>query len=82
MLLKSPYINIEDVHELRDKTRIGELIEFTSDKYARCDGFGYQPFKNVKKVKGIVTAKYPNVFVLNDNSTFSWVEYILGKNVI
>lgn len=82
MLLKSPHINIEDVHELRDKTRIGELIEFTSDKYARCDGFGYQPFKNVKKVKGIVTAKYPNVFVLNDNNTFSWVEYILGKNVI
>ena len=71
MLLKAPHIHVEDVHKLRDNTRIGELIEFTSDKYARCDGFGYQPFKNVKKVKGIVTAKYPNVFVLNDNSTFS-----------
>lgn len=82
MLLKAPHIHVEDVHELRDNTRIGELIEFTSDKYTRCDRFGYQPFKNIKKVKGIVTAKYPNVFVLNDNSTFSWVEYIIGKNVM
>ena len=81
MLLKTPHIHVEDV-QLRDNTRIGELVEFTSDKYARCDGFGYQPFKDTKKVKGIVTAKYPNVFVLNDNQTFSWTEYIIGKNVI
>lgn len=82
MLLKAPYIHVEDVNKLRDNTRIGELIEFTSDKYARCDGFGYQPFKDTKKVKGIVTAKYPNIFVLNDNETYSWVDYIIGKNMI
>lgn len=82
MLIRSPHIHIKDVYELRDNTKVGDLITFTSDKYARCAGFGYQNFKHIKNVKGVVTAKYPNIFVVNDNETYSWVDYMIGKNII
>lgn len=82
MLIRSPHIHIEDVHELRDNTKVGDLITFTSDKYARCAGFGYQEFKNIKNVKGVVTAKYPNIFVVNNSETYSWVDYMIGKNIM
>lgn len=79
MILRAPYIYVNDVDKLRDNTKVGDTIEFMTDKYARYDGYDHRGFKDTKKIKAVVKAKYPNVFVLDDGQIFSWVEYIIGK---
>lgn len=68
---------LKDIYRLRDNTEIGDSIGFWSDRYFRTEASGYQGEKRV--VRGKIAAKYPHVFMLEDGSTYSWVDYMLGR---
>ena len=70
--------HIVDVEKLRDKTKIGETIKFKIYRnYYFLDDAVVSGI-----VKGKVIAKYPHVFELDDGSTYSWVDYMLGKQMV
>ena len=62
---------IDEAFELRDNTEVGEIIKFKCDKW---DDSG-------KTITGEILAKYPRVFVLSDGHVYSWVDYLLGKQM-
>ena len=74
---------VDDVAELRDRTAIGSYIEFNKVIYK--EDRVYDPKKDGRRVriKGIVTEKYPNIFMLSredgSEETYSWVDYLLGR---
>lgn len=64
--------NVEDAYRLRDKTPIGSFIKFKKfDSYKR---------SNVT-ISGVVTAKYPFIFILDNKLSCTWNEYLLGKMI-
>lgn len=71
--IRSVY-TVEDVDKLRDSTPIGSEIKFkmTLQTYSSA------PI-NRTVISGIVTAKYDHVFVLDDEYTYDWKQYLLGK---
>lgn len=76
MKVRDKYITTEDVTNLRDNTPVGSLIMF--NKFNGCST-EWTPLKATGTVRGIVTAKYDHIFVINNNDTYSWVDYILGR---
>lgn len=64
---------VHDIYELRKNTRVGESIKFKVD-HALEDGTDI--------VKGKIAAKYPHVFMLTNGKTYSWVDYLLGKQSV
>ena len=62
---------IDEAFELRDNTKVGETIKFKCDRFDVGD----------KTIKGEVLEKYPRVFVLSDGRIYSWVDYLLGKQM-
>lgn len=59
-----------DVWKLRETTKIGSIVKFKVDDI--------QP-DNTDVVKGKVKQKFPNVFVLDNGKTYTWVDYMLGR---
>lgn len=68
---------VEDMYKLRDTTPIGSIIEFQVEDSIATDKGGYKKIKNT--IKGTVTAKFPQVFVLDKKCTYTWKDYLMGK---
>lgn len=68
------YQHISYAWDLREETPIGSLIKFKTNKSTWDNQDG-----RVVTVKGIVTEKYPYVFMLDNGRSCTWVEYLLGK---
>lgn len=67
---------VKQIKFLRDITFIGEEIEFNNEYFKT----NIPDESNI--VRGCVTAKYPNIFYLEDGRCFTWVDYILGNPII
>lgn len=70
-------IHILDVDNLRKATPVGAYIQFEK----KVDGGDaiYHKQQKMGIISGVIQAKYPNVFMLEDGRTFSWKDYYLGK---
>lgn len=77
MILKDRLITTKSVENLRDNTPVGSFIKFKRPyKYSENK---WGELKKFDVVSGVVTAKYNHIFVLNNDRTYSWVDYILGR---
>lgn len=70
-------ITVEDVYRLRDTTNVGDIVTFRAVVYRRLEGYGGQT--KPETIIGRVKAKYPHIFMLEDGRTFSWKDYLLGR---
>jgi len=70
-------IPVAEIERLRDEIKIGETLKFWSDRYYEVGLSG--EIGDSRIVEGKVIAKYPHVFVLEDGHTYTWVDYILGR---
>lgn len=70
---------LKNIHMLRDRTKIGETIKFRSDRYYEEGLSGNEGKPRVITSK--VVAKYPHVFELENGETYTWVDYMLGKQL-
>lgn len=66
-------LTMEDVRLLKRKTRIGDYIRFKTDDIQS---------DNTYVVKGIVTQKYTNIFILGNEKAYSWIDYLLGRQML
>ena len=71
-------IHISDIDALRDSTEIGETIKFTHDMTPSNIGSSAHGREKPVTIKGIIKAKFPHVFLLEDGRTFTWKDYFLG----
>lgn len=69
-------LTVWDVAKLRDSTPIGSEIEFKIKINSGQDHFNRVSYKTIR---GVVTAKYDHVFVLDNKHTYDWKQYLLGK---
>lgn len=70
---------LKDIYRLRDNTEIGETIKFRIEKTYGFVGGGEVEVPGI--IKGKVAAKYPHTFMLEDGSTYTWVDYMLGRQI-
>lgn len=65
---------VDEIDELREQTALGSMISFTTSE---------SQWVAKKRVTGIVTAKYPNIFLLKDchgtEKSYSWKDYLIGR---
>ena len=64
---------IQEVYDLRNKTRVGDYIRFKNNRYK----LGH--VGEVRTVRGTVIKKYPHIFMLSNGETYSWKDYFLGR---
>ena len=69
--LKAGY-TVQDVYDLRKKTNIGDYIRFRRKT-------SYQ--SNEITIRGFVVKKYPHIFMLSNGETYSWKDYLLGRQM-
>lgn len=70
-------IHIQDIEDLRDSTPVGAYIKF--EKEINGGDAIYHREKKPGIISGVIKAKFPRVFMLEDGRTFSWIDYMLGK---
>lgn len=80
--LKGP-ATVEGIDRLRNDTPIGTYIEF---KRSVSESVSTTGLRGISKgdlitVSGIVTKKFPNIFMLDNGKTYSWKDYMLGKDL-
>lgn len=61
---------VEEAYRLRDRTPIGSFIKFRN--------FNHNSSLKAT-ISGVVTAKYPYIFILDNKQSYTWNEYLLGK---
>lgn len=70
---EKPGYMIQEVYDLRNRTRVGDYIRFKNRRYKRGhDG-------EVRTVRGTIIKKYPHIFMLSNGETYSWKDYFLGR---
>jgi hypothetical protein len=69
--LKAGY-TVQDVYDLRKQTNIGDYIRFRRKT-------SYQ--SNEITIRGFVVKKYPHIFMLSNGETYSWKDYLLGRQM-
>ncbi len=70
--------HLEDIDRIRQETPLGSTISFKIKRKPRRDDTWDE-----KTVFGVVTAKYPRIFLLKDayghEETYSWTDYLIGR---
>lgn len=63
----------KDIDLLRKSIKVGDRISFVRS--------GYRDRDSRIRITGTVKEKYPYIFSLEDGRTFTWVDYLIGKNM-
>lgn len=64
---------VEHIDILKEITNVGDEITFDIwGKTLKGEDF------IIKTIKGKVAQKFKNIFMLDDGSTYTWVQYLLG----
>ena len=74
---------VEEINNLRDNTPVGTYIEFKRKVSESVSATGLRGISkgDLITISGIVTKKFPNVFMLDNEKTYSWKDYMLGKDL-
>ena len=69
---------VEDIEQLKNETPIGTFVKF--HKYYPIDRQTDSDNEEIKRdkntiISGVITAKYPHLFMLDDGSTYPWKQY-------
>ena len=70
---EKPGYMIQEVYDLRNRTRVGDYIRFRNSRYKR----GH--IGETGTVRGAGTKKCPRSFRWRSGETYSWNDYFLGR---
>lgn len=76
--------HIDDVKHLRNTTPVGATVRFA---IRRCEGYnngsvGISWADKDRIVEGTIIKKFPFIFMLDNGRTYSWVDLLLGKQLL